>query len=90
MENLNIVELIDEEGDAYQFEFIMSIDYDDLEYAILAPLDEEGPGDEIVILRLELDENDEEVYVNIEDEDELDEIFDAFCEIVSQNDGELH
>ncbi|HZJ82638.1 MAG TPA: DUF1292 domain-containing protein [Clostridia bacterium] len=85
----NIVELVDEEGNTISFEYIMSLDYDERDYVVLIPLEQSSDlseealeGDEVVILRVEKDENQDDVYVSIEDEEELDDVFDAFSQII--------
>ena len=93
-EQNNIIELIDEDGNTLSFEYLMTLDYKENEYVVLVPLQtyedypEELTGDEVVILRVEQDENDDDIYVSIEDENELDEVFDVFSEIISQDDSE--
>ncbi len=89
-EQNNIVELVDEEGNTLSFEYLMTIDYGENEYVVLAPMEpsresqEDLDGDEVVILRVEQDENDDDIYVSIEDEEELDDVFDAFSQIIAQ------
>lgn len=89
-EQSNIIELIDEDGKTLSFEYLMTLDYGKNEYVILSPLEpyddsDELTGDEVVILRVEQDENGDDIYVSIEDEKELDEVFDAFSEIIAQD-----
>ena len=89
-EHSNIIELIDEEGKTLSFEYLMTLDYGENEYVILTPLEpyddsDELTGDEVVILRVEQDENGDDIYVSIEDEKELDKVFDAFSEIIVQD-----
>lgn len=83
---MNIIELIDENGEALSFEHIMTLDYDETEYIVLAPLDQEPDTDEdeIVILRVEQDENGDDYYAVIEDEEELAEVFSAVNEVYEQ------
>ena len=58
----NIVILNDEEGNEIRFEFLDLIEYDSEEYVVLLPVDDEGENDdgEVVILKLEDSETDEE------------------------------
>ncbi|NLI60548.1 MAG: DUF1292 domain-containing protein [Clostridiales bacterium] len=88
-EHNNIVELIDEEGNTLSFEYLMTIDYMGNEYVALTPVeayDDQGlDGDEVVFLRVEQDDNDNDIYVSIGDEEELDEIYHVFSEIIEQN-----
>ncbi|NLU36225.1 MAG: DUF1292 domain-containing protein [Clostridiales bacterium] len=82
-QNMNIIELIDENNQVVSFEHIMTLDYKDKEYIVLAPIDQESDPDEneIVILRVEQDENGDDYYTGIEDKSELEEIFAAVNEV---------
>ncbi len=77
----NIVVLIDEDGEEEEFEFVDSIEINGSEYVILSPVSEDELFDieeEIVILKVEINEDGEETYVTIEDENELDTVFEEF------------
>ena len=82
-QNMNSIELIDENNQVVSFEHIMTLDYKDKEYIVLAPIDQESDPDEneIVILRVEQDENGDDYYTGIEDKSELEEIFAAVNEV---------
>jgi len=78
----NIIVLNDEEGNDVQFEFLDLIEYEDEEYVVLLPVeeDEEDSG-EVVILKLEdTDSEEEESYVSVEDETILSKVFEMFKE----------
>lgn len=85
----NIVELVDAEGESVFFEHLMTLTYKDQDYVILGVLADEHYEDEeeleIVILRVEVDEDGNDIYVGIEDRDELDEIFIAYDEILNSD-----
>lgn len=84
----NLIELIDENNETVTFEHIMTLDYNGSEYVVLAPVDEEADSteeDEVVIFRVEQDENGDDYYTVIEDENELDEVFSAVMEVYSQS-----
>jgi uncharacterized protein YrzB (UPF0473 family) len=84
----NIIELIDENNETVAFEHIMTLDYDGREYVVLAPAGEgtdSAEEDEIVILRVEQDENGDDFYSSIDDEDELEEVFSAVTEIYEKS-----
>ncbi len=75
----NIIELTDENGNNVQFEFLDLINYEDKEYVVLLPADEES--DEVVILQVEEgDDEDSENYVSVESEEILEAVFDIFKE----------
>lgn len=78
----NIVILNDEEGNEVQFEFLDLIEYNEEEYVILLPVEDEiseEPG-EVVILKVESTSEDEESYVSVEDEEVLNNVFEIFKE----------
>ena len=78
----NIVILNDEEGNEVQFEFLDLIEYNEEEYVILLPVEDEiseEPG-EVVILKVESTSEDEESYVSVEDEEVLNSVFEIFKE----------
>ncbi len=77
----NIIILNDEDGKKTKFEFLDLINYDDEQYVVLLPTEEESdePG-EVVILRVEDtdQDSDEESYVSVEDEEVLNKVFEIF------------
>ena len=83
----SLIELIDENNDIVTFEYINSLECDNREYVVLAPADKDADSaeeDEIVILRVEQDENGEDYYAGIEDEKELEEVFSAVTEMYDE------
>lgn len=74
----NIVTLQDEEGNEVEFEFLDLIQYDDKEYVVLLPTDEND--NEVVILQLEEVDDEIESYLSVEDEETLYEVFEIFKE----------
>lgn len=76
----NIVILNDENGNDIKFEFLDLIEYESEEYVVLLPVDDEGENDdgEVVILKLEDSETDEESYVSVDDEATLSAVFEIF------------
>ena len=77
----NIVVLNDESGAEVEFEFLDLIELDGEEYVVLLPNDEEDDAGEVVILKLEdTDSEDEESYVSVDDEEVLQNVFEIFKE----------
>ena len=81
----NIVILNDEEGNEVKFEFLDLVELDNEEYVVLLPVTAEGEEEEGEVVRLKVedsdDENsDEESYVSIEDETVLNKVFEIFKE----------
>ncbi|MBR3561352.1 MAG: DUF1292 domain-containing protein [Oscillospiraceae bacterium] len=81
----NIVTVIDEEtGEEIELEFIDALEYNGTVYRAFFPMveeDDEDSEDEygLIILKAET-ENGEEILVQIEDEDELNAVYDQFME----------
>lgn len=71
-----IFTLTDDEGNESQFELIGNLDIDSKTYVALVPA--EGNDEEFVILRLDTDDDGEEILVTIDDDDEFDKVADAF------------
>lgn len=77
----NIVILNDEDGNEVRFEFLDLIEYEDEEYVILLPTDEDEDSGEVVILQVEdTDSEEEESYVSVDNEETLNAVFEIFKE----------
>ena len=77
----NVVVLNDEDGKEVKFEFLDLIEYENEEYVILLPIEEDDNSEEVVILKVEdTDSEDEESYVSVDDEEVLNEVFQIFKE----------
>ena len=70
----NILLLSDEDGNDVQFEFLDLIDYDEEEYVVLLPVEDESEDEigEVVILKVEQTES--------EDQEVLNKVFEIFKE----------
>lgn len=95
MEDDNIIELTDEDGDILKAQYLDTIELDGNEYIVMEPIEEEslcecGLGFEdcicetreetVVIIMKVQNQGDEEFLVPIEDENELERAFLAFQE----------
>ena len=80
----NLIVLNDENGEEVKFEFLDLIEYEGEEYVVLLPAeedDDEEEAGEVVILKLEDTESeDEESYVSVDDEEVLNKVFEIFKE----------
>ena len=76
-EEESILTLTDENGEEMQFEYMDCIEYEGSEYLVLSPLEEPG---QIVILKIEPVDEENENYVAVMDEAFLDAVFDIFKE----------
>ena len=90
MEQENIVELVDEDGNEVSFEHLMTLEHNGKAYICLAPMEpmEDVAEDELVIMRIETDDEGNDYYTTIEDEAELDEVFEKYLEIAEADDEE--
>ena len=79
----NIVSLTDEEGVEHEFEHLDTLELNDKLYLAFVeagiPDDSEEPV-ELIILRADKDENGEEILSSIDDEEELQAVYEAFLE----------
>ena len=89
----NIVELTDDDGVVSKFEYLATVPYEDDEYVALLVLDEDGnepEGDdgEVIILKIEQDENGEDIYVSVEDDEVSEKVFNLFIAAMDAEDEE--
>lgn len=89
----NIVELTDDDGVVSKFEYLATIPFDGEDYVILQVLDEDGQepeGDdgEVIILKIEQDENGEDIYVSVDDDDVAQKVFEMFIAAMDAEDEE--
>lgn len=89
----NLISLIDDNGDEYEFEILDEIDYNDGHYLALMPLFElpDGDAEETYMIFEAIEEDDEAQLVEVEDEALLDELaaifekhFDEFDEAIDE------
>ena len=77
-EEVSILTLTDENGADIDFEYLDCIEYQDKEYLVLMPVEEES--NEIVILEVEPVDEENENYLAVNDEDVLDAVYAIFKE----------
>ena len=82
----NFVTLTDDEGNDIELEYVDALEHNGTTYMALFPVVEEDSEDEeneeeygLVILKSQM-ENGEEFLVTIEDEEEIDKVYDLFME----------
>lgn len=76
----DIVVLLGEDGEEVEFEHLDTIELNGNEYVILLPLDEQENEevDEVVILKIEHNEEGEDSFITVDDEEELNRVFEEF------------
>ena len=84
MEMDNIIELFDENDNPVRFEHIMTLQFEGEDYVLLAPVDptEDMEEDEVLVLRIDNDDNGEEIYVSVDDDELVQKVFEKYQEIV--------
>lgn len=83
MEEDDIIELIDEDGESVHFEHLMTLEYEGDLYVMLTALEAtpDTDADEVFILKIAKDEQGEDCYVTVEDEKTLQAVFDKFVKL---------
>lgn len=84
MEDETIV-LYDEDGEEQRFELIASLSVEDKDYVVVRPAEDEDSEDGY-ILRVDKDENGEEIFLGVEDDDEFDIVVEAYNELMDDYD----
>ncbi len=77
----SIVTMLDEDGNEHAFEHVDSFPFNDETYVVLIPTEEEvqaGEPDEVLFFTLHTDEDGNETLTFVEDEAELDMVFEEF------------
>ncbi|TYQ16344.1 UNVERIFIED_CONTAM: uncharacterized protein DUF1292 [Acetivibrio alkalicellulosi] len=77
----DLVVLVDENGEEAEFEHLDTIDYNGNEYVVLLPFEqdeEDTEMEEVVILKIEHGEEGDDSFLTIDDEEELDAVFEQF------------
>jgi Protein of unknown function (DUF1292). len=86
----NVVSLIGEDGEAVEFEHLMTLEHKDCSYILLTPAEPETPDEEgsVVIMRIDKDESGEDCYIVEENEEILDTVFNRFLELMDEEEDE--
>lgn len=77
-EQEGIITLTNENGEEVEYQLIDSITYENAEYVVLLPVDEEDC--EVVILAVEADDDEMENYIVVDDEEILEGVYAIFKE----------
>lgn len=86
----SFVTMVDDNGEEFVLEMLESIDYRDKTYTAFLPadLDENDPDYGLILLRNAVDENGDEVYDTIDDEEELNDVYEQFMRILFDDEDE--
>ncbi len=86
----DFVTIVDDDGQEFELELLDTMDYNGKTYTAFLPADmaEDDPDYGMIILRSELDENGEELYESIDDEDELNDVYEHFMVLLFDDEDE--
>jgi uncharacterized protein YrzB (UPF0473 family) len=84
--NENIIMLSDENGEETQFEIVTVLEVDGNEYYVLYPVDSEE--EDALVLKLDKNEDGEEILTTIEDDDEFEKVSEAYEEWLESEDAD--
>ena len=89
-EKITTIDLMDEEGNKFSFEPLLTFDVDDEFYIAMLPMQpiDDFEEDEVLIMRIKEDEEGGETYLPIESQEELNMLWDIFQEIYYAEDDE--
>lgn len=90
-DDIEIIELVDDEGNEHLFELVAELEMEGNLYKVLIPYEENAEEDEeteveVIILKSQTDENGEEFLVDIEDDEEWEKVADAWQELMEEED----
>lgn len=76
----DFVTIIDDEGQEFELELLDTMEYNGESYVAFLPanMDENDPDYGMIILRSQLDESGEELYESIDDEEQLQDVYEHF------------
>ncbi len=89
-ENTNLVQLQDENGNDVNFEHLMTVEHEGNYYVLLEAtedMDDCQQGEAIILKIIRDEESGEDVYATIEDEDELNTVFEKCMSIMEEEDA---
>ena len=86
----DFITIVDDDGQEFELEVLDTMDYKGETFMAFLPadMDEEDPDYGLVILRAILDENGDELFESIDDEDELQDIYEHFARILYDEEDE--
>lgn len=90
MEN-NIIELVDEEGKSQNFEHVATVEHEGNIYIMVVDEETMKQADvkedvdvDAIVLKIEKDENDEDIYVGVEDEELAQVVFEKCLQAIEE------
>ena len=86
----DFVTIIDDEGNEFELELLDTIDYNGESFAAFLPtdMDEDDPDYGLIILSVVNDENGDELFESIDDDDQLQQVYEMFMTVFEAEDEE--
>ena len=86
----DFVTIVDDDGQEFELELLDTMDYNGKSYTAFLPADmaEDAPDYGMIILRSQPDENGEEIYESIDDDDELQDVYEHFMVLLFDDEDE--
>ncbi len=86
----NFITMVDENGEEFVLELLETIEYKDKTYTAFLPadIDENDPDYGLVLLCNAVDENGDEVFDTIDDDEELNDVYEQFMRILFDDEDE--
>ena len=86
----NFITMVDENGEEFVLELLETIEYKDKTYTAFLPadIDENDPDSGLVLLCNAVDENGDEVFDTIDDDEELNDVYEQFMRILFDDEDE--
>ena len=84
----DFITIIDDDGAEFELEVLDTMDYKGQSFTAFLPadMDENDPDYGIIILRCVTDENGDELFESIDDDDELQDVYEHFSRILFDDD----
>ena len=86
----DFVTIVDDDGQEFELELLDTMDYNGKSYTAFLPADmaEDDHDYGMIILRSQPDENGEEIYESIDDDDELQDVYEHFMVLLFDDEDE--
>lgn len=82
------IEIEDEDGQKFEIEYVADMEYNGSKFMLCLPADEEDPDYGYIILRCVPDADGEEMLESVDDDDELNEVYERFMALLFPEDEE--
>ena len=86
----DLITIVDDDGQEFELEYIDEMDHNGSTYVCFLPanIDENDPDYGLIILRSVLDENGEELFESVDDDAELDDVYNKFMVLLFDDEDE--